>query len=176
MKIFIFGTVASGKTTLAKKLSAQLNIRWYEGDGIAWGYRGEERFKRSPEEQARRIQAIDARGEWIIEGSWRESQKAVWELADRIIFLDTPLRLRRQRIWERFLRQRSGKEPCSTRPTFSMLRMMFRWTENFEKDRPEHEARLLNYADKLIWLVSDDLATMHPDWLDMPAPVPVQTD
>lgn len=171
MKILIFGSVASGKTTLARKLSKQLNIRWYEGDGIAWGYLGEERYKRSPEEQAQRICEIDARGEWIIEGTWRESQSAVWDLADRIVFLDTPLHQRKQRIWRRFLRQRSGKEKCSYKPTIAMLRMMFRWTENFEKDRPEHEARLLRYADKLIWLADDDLDSKAPDWLEMPSPM-----
>jgi adenylate kinase family enzyme len=34
MKIFIVGIVASGKTTLARKLSRELIIPWYEGDCI----------------------------------------------------------------------------------------------------------------------------------------------
>ena len=29
-KVFIIGTVASGKTTLAKRLSEKINIPWYE--------------------------------------------------------------------------------------------------------------------------------------------------
>lgn len=34
-KIFITGIVASGKTTFAKQLSAQLQLPWYELDLIA---------------------------------------------------------------------------------------------------------------------------------------------
>ncbi len=176
MKILIFGSVASGKTTLAKKLSRQLGIRWYEGDCIAWGYPGEERYKRSAEEQMQRVREIDARGSWIVEGTWREAQSDLWKLADRIVFLDTPLAVRRQRIWQRFVRQCLGREKSHYKPTLSMLRMMFRWTENFEKDRPEHEARLLGFAEKLIWLADDDLATKHPDWLDMPVAAPAKNE
>lgn len=51
MKILIFGIVASGKTTLARKLSKILNIPFYEGDCIAWGFQGERRYKRTSEEQ-----------------------------------------------------------------------------------------------------------------------------
>ncbi len=172
MKLFIFGSVASGKTTLAKKLSQKLNVPYYEGDCIAWGYPGEQRFKRTPAQQQERIDAIDAAGDWIIEGTWREAQSSAWQLADRIIFLDTPLFIRKKRILTRFVRQCTGKEKCNYRPTFSMLRMMFRWTEQFENDRPEHEARLLGYADKLIWLASDDLEAAPPDWLDSPGILP----
>ena len=167
MKLYIFGSVASGKTTLAKKLSEQMGIPYYEGDSIAWGFPEEERFKRTPEQQKERIAAIDAAGDWIVEGGWRVAQSDLWELADRIIFLDTPLLLRKKRIWSRFLRQRCGKEDCGYKPTISMLRMMMRWTETFENERAEHEARLLSHADKLIWLASDDLADAPPDWLDL---------
>ena len=69
MKLYIFGSVASGKTTLAKKLSEQMGLPYYEGDSIAWGFPEEERFKRTPEQQKERIAAIDAAGDWIVEGA-----------------------------------------------------------------------------------------------------------
>ncbi len=58
MKILIFGIVASGKTTLAKHLSQKLNIPYYEGDCIAWGFPNEKRYKRSNEEQKKIIDKI----------------------------------------------------------------------------------------------------------------------
>jgi len=67
MKILIFGIVASGKTTLARKMSDQLNIPHYEGDCIAWGYSDEERFKRSDQEQLDRINRINQNHSWIVE-------------------------------------------------------------------------------------------------------------
>ncbi|MBQ8597929.1 MAG: AAA family ATPase, partial [Lachnospiraceae bacterium] len=81
MKILIFGIVASGKTTLAKKLSKELNIPYYEGDCIAWGFPGEERYKRTDEEQAEMIDKINENPDWIVEGTYRESQRAFYDYA-----------------------------------------------------------------------------------------------
>lgn len=68
---------------------------------------------------------------------------------DRIIFLDPPLKLRKKRIFERWKRQRRGEEQCDYKPSFHMLRMMYRWTRNFEVTRPAFEDMLSNYAEKL---------------------------
>lgn len=35
-----------------------------------------------------------------------------------------------------------------------MLKYMFIWTKDFEKNRQKHEERLLKYKDKLIWIKS----------------------
>lgn len=152
MKILIFGIVASGKTTLAKKLSKELGIPYYEGDCIAWGYCGEERYKRSYEEQAEIVRKINENADWIVEGTYRESQKAFYDHADKIIFLDTPLYVRKYRIVKRFIKQKLGMEKCHYKPDLNMLKAMFRWTEEFEKERPVHEERILKYRDKLIWI------------------------
>lgn len=150
MKLFIFGIVASGKTTLSRKLSQKYNIPCYEGDSIAWGGRDEERYKRSDREQLNRILDIDKRGEWIIEGTYRESQKCLFEMAEKIIFLDTQLYIRRVRIITRFIKQKLGIERCNYKPTFKMLKNMFIWTKNFEYKRSKYEDILSSYEDKLI--------------------------
>ena len=81
MKIFIFGIVAGGKTTLAHKLHSKYGIPFYEGDCIAWGFPGKERYKRSDSEQKNIILEIDKRGDWIIEGTYRKSQKCPFDMA-----------------------------------------------------------------------------------------------
>ncbi|WP_291648357.1 AAA family ATPase [Clostridium sp.] len=152
MKILIFGIVASGKTTLSRELSLRYNIPCYEGDSIAWGGEGEERYKRSDSEQLNKILEIDKRCHWIIEGTYRESQKCLFDIADKIIFLDTPLHIRKIRIITRFLKQRLGIEKCNYNPTFKVLKNMFRWTKDFQKKRNKYENILLCYKDKLIWI------------------------
>lgn len=154
MKILISGIVASGKTTLAKKLSSALNIPCYEGDSIAWGFPDEKRYKRTSEEQAETIQRINQKGDWIIEGTNRESQKMLHDMADWIIFLDTPLYVRKYRIVMRWIKQKLGLEKCNYKPDMKMLRQMFIWTSDFEKKRDEYEKYLSNYQDKLIWVHS----------------------
>lgn len=152
MKILIFGSVASGKTTLAYKLSTQLDIPYYEGDCIAWGFPGEKRYKRTYEEQFEIIQQINEKDDWIVEGTYRESQKDLYVYADKIIFLDTPLLVRMYRIVNRFIKQQLGIEKCHYHSNLNMLKHMFIWTREFEDNRKQHRQRLLVYQDKLIWI------------------------
>lgn len=58
-KIFIVGIVASGKTTLAKQLSKDMNISWYELDSVVYHRIGDQRMKRTPDEQVKLIMDID---------------------------------------------------------------------------------------------------------------------
>lgn len=155
MKILISGIVASGKTTLARKLSKELDIPHFEGDCIAWGFPNEIRYKRSYEEQKNTIIKIDENESWIIEGTYRESQLFAYDLADTIIFLDTSLYKRKLRIITRFIKQKFLIEKSNYKPTFKMLNLMFKWTNDFEKERQMHERRLLGYKDKLIWIKSE---------------------
>lgn len=154
MKILIFGIVASGKTTLAAKLSEKLDIPYFEGDCIAWGFPDEKRYKRTNDEQAEIIENINKNENWIVEGTYRESQKVLYEYADKIIFLDTPLHIRKFRIILRFIKQKLGIEKCHYKSDIAMLKLMFKWTKDFEIHRQEHIDRLLKYKDKLIWVKS----------------------
>jgi adenylate kinase family enzyme len=152
-KIFIIGIVASGKTTLAKRLSKQLNIPWYELDSIVHHQTGEGRYKRTPEEQQAVIGDIDrSGGGWIFEGVDRSSYRCLYEMADTIIVLDPPLWKRRYRIFARYVKQQLGIEHCSYKSDMKMLRMMYRWTRDFERRRPEFEARLQPYEGKIVRL------------------------
>lgn len=152
MKILILGSVASGKTTLAKELSIRLNIPHYEGDCIAWGFPGEKRYKRTAEEQFAIIERINEGEDWIVEGTYRESQKDLYGYADKIIFLDTPLCIRKFRIVFRFIKQQLRIEKCNYKSNLNMLKHMFKWTKEFEDNRKEYEERLFKYRDKLIWI------------------------
>ena len=71
MKILIIGSVASGKTTLARKLSQQLNIKHYEIDSIV--HDDLNNMKRTHEQQKEIIEKIDTQQSWIIEGTLRKN-------------------------------------------------------------------------------------------------------
>ena len=96
MKILIIGIVASGKTTLAKILSKQLNIKYYEIDSIVHDDKNNK--VRSHEEQIEIIKTIDNNRDWIIEGTLRKNLHFLLDLADKIIYLDIPLKIRKRRI------------------------------------------------------------------------------
>ncbi|GMK46288.1 MULTISPECIES: hypothetical protein [Paenibacillus] len=149
-KIFIVGIVASGKTTLAKQLSEQLRIPWYELDAIVHHRIESGRTKRTAEEQLEIIMDIDRNGSWILEGTDRDSYQFLYQMAEKIIFVDTPLKVRRWRIVSRFLKQKLGLEPCHYKPDLHMLRMMFKWTNDFERNKTAFEAKLQEHGDKVV--------------------------
>lgn len=152
MKIYIVGIVASGKTTLARRWSGELDIPFYELDCIIYGKKDGVRYKRTPEEQQKIIEKIDQQGDWIIEGTYRKSCHELLDLADKIIFLDPPLWKRRVRILSRYVKQICGLEKCHYTPTLSMLRSMYNWSDDFEKNREKFETMLFRYGHKLILL------------------------
>ena len=154
-KILIIGIVASGKTTLAKRLSKELNIDWYELDCIVHYQTNEGRVKRTPEEQQEVILDVDNEGQWIFEGTHRSSYRFLFELADTILFLDPPLWKRKIRIFTRFLKQNLGIEKCHYRSDINMLRMMYKWTKDFEDNRLAYMLQLGIFKNKLI-ILSDN--------------------
>ena len=148
-KIYIVGMVASGKTTFARTLSKEMGIPFYELDCIVCVKTSEGQYKRTPEEQFAELQRIDNLGDWIIEGTYRESCKCLLQMSDRIIFLDPPLWRRKHRILKRFIKQKLRIESCHYKSDISMLKMMYKWTNDFEKNRIQFESMLEKYEHKL---------------------------
>ena len=71
MKLDIIGSVASGKTTLARKLSAQYQIPFYEKDNIVWERTPDGDKRRIPEERDKMFGRYWRRSIRIVEGSPR---------------------------------------------------------------------------------------------------------
>lgn len=148
MKILIIGIVASGKTTLAKILAQKLKIEYYEIDSIV--HDDYKNRKRASNEQKQIIEEIDKKQDWIIEGTLRKNLEYLLDMADKIIYLDTPLRTRQIRILTRYIKQKLGIEKCNYKPTFRMLKQMYKWTNDYENEREEREKKINKYAHKLI--------------------------
>lgn len=148
MKILIVGTVGTGKTTLAKKLSKDYNIKYYEIDSIVHDDSQNER-KRKEEEQDVIVTNINKNENWIIEGVLRKNLLYLLELADKIIYLDVPKYKRNIRILKRYIKQKLRLEKSNYKPDIKMLKMMFKWSNDFEKNKKELENLLLKYRNKL---------------------------
>lgn len=68
MKIDIIGSVASGKTTLAGKISQKYNVPYYEKDNVVWDRTPDGDRKRTPKERDLYFQKIISGDDWIVEG------------------------------------------------------------------------------------------------------------
>lgn len=147
MKILIIGPVASGKTTLAKKLSNELNTKYYEIDSIV--HDDENNIKRDITTQLAIINNIDKNNDWIIEGTLRKHLNILLEKAEKIIYIDIPLHIRKKRIIFRYLKQKIRLEKCSYKPSLIMLKKMFEWTYEFEKNKKDFDNKLNKYENKI---------------------------
>ena len=148
MKILIVGIVASGKTTLARKLSKVLGIKHYEIDSIV--HDDISGVKRSENVQKEMFNIINKENDWIIEGTLRKHLFYLCGMADKIIYLDVPLRVRKFRILKRFIKQVFRIEKCNYKVSIEMFKMMYKWTNDFEKNKDEFEKKLFKYKKKLV--------------------------
>lgn len=148
MKILIIGTVGTGKTTLAKKLSNQYKIRYYEIDSIVHDDENNGR-KRTIDEQNNIIKKINKNEDWIIEGVLRKNLEYLLELADKIIYLNIPKYKRNIRILTRFIKQNLKIEKVNYKPDLKMLKNMYKWSKENEERKEKFEKMLNKYEDKL---------------------------
>lgn len=151
MKIYIIGIVASGKTSLAKMLTRHYDIPSYEVDVIVHPRDGKIQ-KRYHEDQVAYMKTLDQAGDWLVEGTYRKSCDYLLDQADLIVFLDPPLWLRRLRILTRYMKQQLKIEKCHYESNLTMLKAMYRWTNDFEDKRSDFESMLNKYKDKLLVL------------------------
>jgi adenylate kinase family enzyme len=148
MKILIIGSVGSGKTTLAKKLSKKLEIPYYEIDSIV--YNDTKKEKRLTPEQDNIIKNINKNTSWIIEGTLRKNLNYLLDLSDKIIYLNTNYNIRKIRIIKRYIKQKLKLEKISYKSNLKLLIQMYKWNKEFEINKDEFEHQLTKYNDKLI--------------------------
>lgn len=149
MKIYIIGSVGSGKTTLARQLASQLSIPHFETDNFVWQRQEGGDVRNSELVRDGHFENAVEQSQWIIEGvhiGW--TQRAIQD-ADLVVFLDISYDRRRVRLVSRYLKQKAGKEQSNYRPSLFMLRKMFEWNRYFEKTmKPEFLRQLKSVPDK----------------------------
>lgn len=159
-KIRIIGSVGSGKTTLAKELSTELNVPYHELDNVVWIRHNSGDIRRTEEEREEYLNAIMQSESWIIEGVHYEEWVAnSFRDAELIIFLDTKYSIRIFRIVKRFLFQKLRFEESNYKPSIRIFLNMFKWNRYFEKvGKPSFLKISEVYCDKL--LVASDKSSI----------------
>ena len=155
-KIALFGPPATGKSTLAKWLSAELGHPHTDLDDLLFTPEGPlplPEFRR----QAAEITQHDA---WIVEGNFSKLADVVWHRADVLVWLDFPLPLILYRIVRRSLHQLTGHEdsPQARRLTWSraffhrrsLLRTAIR---KYRTNRPRYARQVAETADRGVEVV-----------------------
>lgn len=148
MKLDIIGSVASGKTTLAREISMKYHIPFYEKDNVVWERTPRGDQKRSLEEQNRIFKEIIESENWIVEGSPRKQLQESFACCDYIILLDVNTYIRLFRVFRRWIRQRTGKEKYNSEPTLKFLFYNIKWVFEFNSVRKKIDKSLTEYGTK----------------------------
>lgn len=157
MKIDIIGSVASGKTTLAKRISLKYQVPYYEKDNIVWARTPDGDKKRTPEDRDALFQEILAGDNWIVEGSPRECLRESFECCEYIIILNERTLIRLVRVFKRWILQKTGKEKYNSRPTWKFLLYNIKWVLEFNGMKEKLFEELNQYGEKCkIFSHSDD--------------------
>ncbi|TFE54679.1 adenylate kinase [Streptomyces sp. ICN441] len=150
-KIALFGPPATGKSTLAKWLSAELGHSHTDLDDLLFTPDGPlplPEFRQQAEE-------ITRHDTWIVEGNFSKLADVVWHRADVLVWLDFPLPLIVYRIVRRSLYQLTGHDhsPQARRLTWSkaffhrrsLLRTAIR---KYRNNRPRYALQIAETADR----------------------------
>jgi adenylate kinase family enzyme len=134
-RIRIIGSCGSGKTTLARLISEETDIPYYQLDNIVWD-RSEEVQKRFPETiRDGKLNQIINSSSWVIEGVHIKWTQESFNNADLIIILIPNVFLRDYRIINRFIKTRIGLEESNYKQTFrNLFRMIYAWNHNYDMD------------------------------------------
>lgn len=156
MKIYIVGSVGSGKTTLAREVAKKLQIPHFETDNFVWARDPEGDIRNEIEVRDQLLQAAIKNENWVIEGVHIDWTDAGLQEADQIIFLDLAAAKRIQRITKRYIRQLLGIEKANYKPTFSIFCRMFQWNKYFEEQmKPEFLTKFSAYEQKVYRFQTD---------------------
>jgi adenylate kinase family enzyme len=88
MRIVVVGTAGAGKTTLARRIAAQLQLPHIELDAINWQSEWHDLTRHDPEEFVRRVTEVIRAEAWVVDGNYGPMRERVWRRATHLVWLD----------------------------------------------------------------------------------------
>ena len=135
-KIYIIGPVGSGKTTLAKEIAINLNIKMYELDKIVFDD-DNGNIKRKEEEILILFNDIIKENSWIIEDVGRKVFTCGIKKADIVYYINlSPITVYKRCVL-RWIKQKLGLENSNYKQNIKTLIKMLKWANKDIKNKKQ---------------------------------------
>lgn len=139
----LFGCAGSGKTALARKLSARTGLPLVERDAL--GVLGSETYRHAVTKLARQPR-------WILDGAPYYAEDVIYPAADTVVVLDYPKTVVMRRVLRRtlvieFLRRPSGAHRPQGLAALRDREHPIRWAWSSHADRHQEGLALMTRAD-----------------------------
>jgi adenylate kinase family enzyme len=135
MKIHIIGGTGSGKTTLSRALANKFDLKIYELDDYYWKSEDNYTKKLTYDEMCSTFSNLVKDEEnFITEGCYYECIDELLEKADVIVFLNTPFKVRRKRIYMRFIKTKLRIIKPKRRPSFKSVFKLYKSAKKFNNE------------------------------------------
>lgn len=131
-KVLIIGCGGAGKSTLARRLGAQLEIPVIHLDREFW----RAGWHTTPgDEWIERVRDLLRGDSWILDGNFHNSLPIRLAEADTVIYLDFPRHICLWRLLKRRIQYRNSNRPDMTEGCSERLNLSFlRWVWNFKRE------------------------------------------
>jgi adenylate kinase family enzyme len=88
MRIVVVGTSGSGKTTMALRIAAALDLPFIELDSLHWGPNWSALSETDPDEFVRRVRDAISPDAWVSDGNYAMVRDLIWPRATHLVWLD----------------------------------------------------------------------------------------
>ena len=111
-RVWVCGLSGSGKTTVARRLAAFLDVPHVELDALHWRHRPDWGMP-SDDEFLPDVRQATAGDAWVVEGNYTRSRDSFWPRVELMVWLDLPLRTACWRVFLRTLRRIRKQGPIA---------------------------------------------------------------
>ena len=154
-KVLVIGSGGSGKSTVATRLGALLELEVIHLDKLFWrpGW-----SRPAPEEWLQTVTDLTDRDSWILDGNYSGTLELRVHKCDTVVFLDLSRWLCLWRIVTRGLRYRSGRRPDMAEGCPEKIDLEFvLWVWNYPRRTKPKVIKLLREqgeGKQIVWLRS----------------------
>jgi adenylate kinase family enzyme len=163
-RILLLGTIGSGKTTCAKRISKRLGIPYLELDSLYWE---EDWVKASDSVFRERVLDALKDNAWVVDGMYPQVEDIILSKADTVVWLDYPFCVIMRRLIRRTFRRIITQEELShgNREYFGSAIGKVWWAIKTHRRLKREYSRLFRLCQNQRLLVRLESPSETSDWL-----------